>query len=323
MKTALIVGSAGQDGQLLTAELVAHGWGVLGVDLGGVTQSVPLLPPFSELDLLDRAAVDACIDGLRPTAVFYLAALHHSSEESTNDDPPRLLEKSQEVHVVGWAHVLDALARLCPDARAFYAASSHVFGEPDAAVQNETTPLRPVSIYGITKVAGVELGRFYRQRGLHVSNGFLYNHESPLRAEKFVSQRIVRGAVQAALSAAIDAPFSLELGSLSAVVDWGWAPDYVRAMRLIVESETPNDYVVSTGIPHDIADFCRLAFAAVGLDSRDYVKERSGRLGRVVPPLVGDAARLRSATAWQPSVDFAAMVQLLVEAERARLRSAS
>lgn len=314
MRTALIVGSAGQDGTILTSQLESESWEVVGVGRTTTTRTTERLPDVGAIRLEHRAELESAIRVIQPDWVFFLAAFHHSSEEAQDADTPRMLRTSLDVHVDGFASVLESLARYRPSARTFYAASSHVFGAPTSDVQDEMTAFAPTSIYGITKAAGVELARFYRRRGMHVSTGILYNHESPIRAEKFVSQRIVAGAVEAMAASARGEPYALELGSLSTVVDWGWAPDYTLAMQRIVASSTPDDYVVATGIPHSIADFCRIAFDAVGLDYIDFVRESSGRLTRQLSTLVGNPSRLKRCTGWEPTVTFAEMVRHLVNA---------
>jgi GDPmannose 4,6-dehydratase len=249
--------------------------------------------------------------------VFYLAAVHRSSSDLASDDPD-LLRRSTDVHMLGWAHVLEAFSRRHPAGRAVYAASSHVFGEPTTITQDEQSPFAPVSVYGITKAAGVQLARMYRRNGLHVSCAVLYNHESPLRAARFASMQIVVGALDAAKAHREGRAFKMRVGSLQSATDWGWAPDYVRAMRLMVEHPSGNDYVVATGTARTIADFCRIAFEEVGLRYQDFVEEQPDMLTRVTPPLQGDASRLRRATGWCPSLSFEQMVKVLVQAERRR-----
>lgn len=305
MKRALILGNAGQDGTYLSERLSADGVAVRGVDRDTV-------PP---VDLLDSAAVRALVADAQPDAVFFLPAYHHSSEDAHGALGAEVLQ-SQALHVTAWVHLLEALLAEAPGARAFYAASSHVFGEPPTPTQDEDTPFAPRTPYAITKAAGVQVGRLYRERGLHVSSGILFNHESPRRARRFVSQRIVHGAVAAAGAVAEGRDYVLELGNLSAVVDWGYAPDTVDAMVRIVGLEAPGDFVVATGVPHTPADLCRVAFDAVGLDWRRHVVERPGRVTRQVPPLVGNAKRLRLATGWAPSVTFEDMVRLMVAEAR-------
>ncbi len=300
MKRALVVGSAGQDGSYLSEQLAADGWVVTGVD-----RHTPV-----RCDLFDAAAVAALVRDVSPDAVFFLAAYHHSSEDAARPLAQELLE-SQAIHVTAWVHLLEALATQRPECRAFYAASSHVFGTPQTPTLNEASPFSPRTSYAVTKAAGVEVGRLYRARGLHVSSGFLFNHESPRRPERFVSQKIACAAVRAKEQGAA---FKLELGSLSAVVDWGYAPDYTNAMLRIVNRDVPADYVIATGVPHTPADFCKIAFEAVGLDWRQHVIEQPGRVTRQLAPLIGDATFLRRHTGWAPSISFETMVRLMVSA---------
>lgn len=320
MTIALVVGSGGQDGTILRERLVAEGIGVVGIRRDRLESFGLPHERVEAVDVLDPLSVGRLVAEVRPDEVYYLAAHHHSSEDVGSVTTSALLALSFDVHVQGFAHVLEAVERDAPNARTFYAASSHVFGEPATSPQDESTPFAPTSAYAITKVAGVELARLYRRRGMHVSAGYLFNHESPLRAERFVSTRIVRGAVDAAEHAARGERSVLELGSLSAVVDWGWAPDYVDAMRRIVRHASADDYVVATGEAHTTRDFCEVAFRCVGLEYAKHVRERGDMLTRAVPVLLGDSSRLRRATGWAPSVDFAEMVARLVWAERARRR---
>lgn len=309
MKRALIIGSAGQDGSYLSEQLAAAGWSVVGVDRA--------TPRRVALD--DATAVAALVREVAPEALFHLAAYHHSSEDAARPLGPELLE-SEALHVTAWVHLLEAVAAHAPNCRSFYAASSHVFGAPRTPLIDESHPFSPTSAYAITKAAGVEVGRLYRARGLHVSAGFLFNHESPRRPTRFVSQKIVRAAVAAAHAKGRGEAFLLELGSLSAVVDWGYAPDYTNAMLRIVTCDEPADYVIATGTPHTPADLCREAFHAVGLDWTEFVRERPGAVTRQLPALLGDASALRKATGWAPTVSFETMVRSMVIAAQQQER---
>jgi GDPmannose 4,6-dehydratase len=316
MKRAVVLGSAGQDGFFLTQQLRERGYGVVGVDVSQVTATEPSEALPAELDLCDRAAVSRFIAALEEVELlFFLAAFHHSSEETHETDVAELLKKSFALHVDSWVNVLDGLARHAPRCRSFYAASSHVFGNPVQAVQDEDTPFRPTNAYGITKAAGVEVTRYFRNRGQHTSAGILYNHESERRQAKFVSQRIAHGAAQAARAVKVGESYALELGALSAVVDWGYAPDYTRAMLDIVDHDIADDYVIASGQPHTVADFCAAAFGALGLDWRDFVVERPGRVTKQLAPLVGNATKLRG-LGWAPRVTFEEMVRAMVIAAR-------
>jgi len=186
-----------------------------------------------------------------------------------------------------------------------------MFGQPSAARQDETTPFAPRNSYAITKVAGAHTCALYRERyAVHASVGILYNHESPLRGPRFVTQRIVRGVWRAKR----DPTYRLRLGSLSAAVDWGYAPDYVDAMIRIVSQPAPSDYVVATGEPHTVRDFVEIAFGHLGLNWRVHVEEDPTLVNVTPATLVGDATKLRNQTGWRPTVNFEQMVRLLVDA---------
>jgi GDPmannose 4,6-dehydratase len=322
MRNVIIVGSEGQDGQLLYARLATESCALLGIGRRGArtnTQGVSAedTPP----DVLDRASVDSIVRAFVPDTVFYLAAFHHSSEAECAFDDAELYLRSHDVHVRGPANLLEALRRHAPRARFFYAASSHCFGEPPAALQDESTPLRPVCPYGISKTAGVQLCRMYRARhGVQASCGFLYNHESPLRPAGFLSAKIVRGVVEIARRKRD----RLVLGDLSARVDWGYAPDYIDAMIRIVRLDAADDFVVASGRAHSVGDFVSIAFAHLELDWRRYVDTDASLLTKSKPAmaLVGDSSKLRHRTDWAPSVSFADMVRLLVDAELRRTADA-
>jgi GDPmannose 4,6-dehydratase len=310
VKAALVIGSAGQDGRILRTQLRATEAAVVGADQNGVlAEGVPA--PSAELDLGDRPSVEAFLKELAPDEIYYLAAHHHSSEEATDTDVAELFRLSIEVNVTGLVHVLEAIWRVARGARLFYAASSHVFGRPLVSVQDESTPRNPINVYGITKSAGMDAVRFYRDRGLHASTGILYNHESIYRSEKFVTMRLARAAQRAVEAKRQGHIHTIEVGSLSAAVDWGYAPDYTTAMRRIVALPAAGDFVVATGEAHTVQDFAAAAFAAVGLDWREHVSERPGIVKKPGAALVGNPAKLRQSTGWAPSVTFNEMAARL------------
>lgn len=297
MARALIVGSAGQDGTLLGEHLRARGDTVTGLPRGERT----------------AGEVEQLVQDGRPDAIYYLAAYHHSSEDPPIE-PLALFERSAAVHVTQLLYFLEAIRKRAPAARLFYAASSLIFGEPAETPQTEDTPFRPICVYGITKTAGVQLCRHYRRtHGVYASVGILYNHESPLRAPKFVSKKIVRAAHEIARGTRD----RLVLGDLSAELDWGYAPDYVDAMHRILALPSPDDFVVATGEAHTVRELVELAFGQLGLDWRRHVEENRALITR--PPLrrIGDASKLAAATGWRPATSFEAMVRALVEAEAA------
>lgn len=294
---ALIVGSAGQDGTLLTAHLRDRGYVV-----HGVTR-----PSFA---IGDAVSVANLVGELQPAEIYYLAAFHHSSQDAPID-PLGLFERSVTVHVTALVHFLDAIRTRAPRARLFYAASSLIFGEVAESPQTESTPIAPTCAYGITKAAGLHICRHYRRTyGVHASTGILYNHESPLRHAKFVSKKIVTAA-RAIQRGTLD---TLVLGDLSARVDMGYAPEYVDAMHRIVALDTPDDFIVATGEHHSIQELVEEAFGELGLDWRRHVREDRALITRTAPLRVGDPSKLTRATGWRATTRFAELARILVRA---------
>jgi GDPmannose 4,6-dehydratase len=311
MRSALIIGAGGQDGRLLARLLLDRGYAVL-----GWTRTEPTATPPCECtvtDILQTAAVDAELRRFQPDEIYYLAAFHHSTEDTIEESGAEL-RRSFNVHVLGLLNVLQAMEECCQRARLFYAASSHVFGAPVAEWQNEKTPMLPNSAYGISKAAGIRCCQFYRrENGIFAATGILFNHESPLRKPSFLSQKIVRGALQARH----DPTYKLVLGDLEAKIDCGYAPDYVDAMFRILQLAEASDFVVASGEIHTVCEFAQVAFGALGLDWRRHVETDARLLNRVSHPLRGDSSKLRTATGWSPTVGFAEMVAGLVhEAEK-------
>jgi GDPmannose 4,6-dehydratase len=308
MKRVVIVGSGGQDGQLLWNRLCADGDLVVGLDLGTVQATEPLA--VGPVDILNAAEVAAAVEAVRPDEIYYLAAYHHSSESRPAGDLD-VFEKSFAVNVRGLLNFLEAMRIGAPQARLVYAASSRVFGRTAARPQDENTPMAPVCPYGISKAAGVECCRFYRDtHGLFAAAAILYNHESPQRRPEFVSQRIARGAV-AIKHGEED---RLVLGDLEATADWGWAPDTVDALVRIARHEAPEDFVVATGQARTVRQFAEAALGAAGIDPRGRLAENPSLVRRQNRILVGDAGKLWRLTGWKPTVTFREMVALLVQA---------
>lgn len=307
MKKALIIGSQGQDGSLLFELLQRENYRVIGIgrDLARSSDGAVI----NKVNILDQAQVFGLVAQVQPDEIYYLAAFHHSAEEVRAQEPSTLWKKSFDVHVTGLIHCLEAMKQHAPACRLFYAASSHVFGQTPAEPQNENTPLAPACVYGITKTAGVHCCRFYRQQhSLFASVGILYNHESHLRAEKFVSQKIIRTA--RAIRKGRES--KLVLGDLSARIDWGYAPDYVKAMRHILQLDAADDFIIATGETHSVQEFVEIVFAALGLDWHQHVEERAGMVARRKTLLRGDATKLLN-TGWKPSVNFQQMIHRLLE----------
>jgi GDPmannose 4,6-dehydratase len=307
MKRALVVGATGQDGTLLSARLLRERdveW--IGINTRGIMYEGGRRAGV--LNLGDAKAVTEFVAAQQPTHVFYLAAHHHSSQDKLDSGQAELWRRSLEVQVHGLVNFLEALRLHSPGARLFYASSSHIFGSPTEVPQRESTTHAPANVYAVTKVAGMNACRYYReQHGQFASVGILYNHESLLRSPKFLTRKIVDGAVAIKQGRAQ----KLILGDLSAEVDWGYAPDYVEAMSRILEADQPGDFIVATGQLHTVREFAELAFAELELDWSKHVEEDPALIRPQRSRLVGDATHLRTVTGWKPSVSFAEMVRLL------------
>jgi len=307
MKTAIVVGDRGQDGSLMTSRLSREGCRVVGVGRPTTGQ-----PDRSPVDISDRDAVFDLVGGLEPDEIYYLASYHHAAEEE-QPDRLTLFDRSFATHVSGLLNFLEAIRARSSRSRLVYAASSHVFGQAAAPFQDESTPLNPTAPYGITKTAGIHCCRHYREElDVFAAAAILFNHESPLRRREFVSQKIIRGAIDI-LEGRSD---RLQLGNLAARVDWGYAPDYVDAMIRICRQDEATDLVVATGVSHSVLDFVSIVFRLAGLKTEDHVVEQKDLLRKPAHPLTGDATRLRRMTGWTPSVSFEEMVTLLWRAAR-------
>ncbi|MBI2685134.1 MAG: GDP-mannose 4,6-dehydratase [Acidobacteria bacterium] len=320
-KRALITGVNGQDGSYLAEELLERGYEVF-----GLVRRVGLEAPEHRLErlvhLLDRidlraaslesyAGIFNAVAKIRPDECYHLAAASFVSYEF--DDEFSTLT----ANINGTHYLLAALKDLVPDCRFYFAGTSEMFGSAASAPQNEQTRFRPRSIYGISKVAGFELIRNYRERyGMHASSGILFNHESPRRGHEFVTRKITSGVARILAGHASE----LRLGNLDAERDWGYAKEYVKAMWLMLQQPEPDDYVIATGLLHSVRDFVRIAFQCAGLDWERYVvtDPHFFRTGESVA-LCGDASKARRILGWMPNKGFEEMVREMVEADCAAL----
>jgi GDPmannose 4,6-dehydratase len=322
MPTALITGITGQDGAYLAEFLLERGYTVCGLlrrsasaeVIGerlrrlGIIDRVHLI----DGDLIDLASVLRIVHGVQPDEIYNLAA--QSFVHASWQQP--LLTGS--VTGLGAVNMLEAVRLMRPQARFYQASSSEMFGKIQQPVQNEHTPFYPRSPYGAAKLYAHWMTVNYRESfGLHASSGILFNHESPLRGIEFVTRKISHGVARIKLGQAQE----LALGNLDARRDWGHARDYVRAMWLMLQQDTPDDYVIATGRTASIRDFCQLAFAHVGLDWQDHVRVHRELLRPAeVDVLQGDAAKAHQRLGWQPTVALEQLVAEMVEADLARCR---
>jgi GDPmannose 4,6-dehydratase len=309
MKKAIIVGCNGQDGKLLSSYLLKKNYIITGIDKGVSTCSDGSI--IASVDIKNEKEVFKLINQFKPNEIYYLAAFHHSSETAFVDNI-KLFSQSLDIHVLGLANFLEGVKRHFPRGRLFYAASSHIFGQSNNKMQNEDTAINPSCSYGITKAAGIFICRLYRSNfSIFASTGILYNHESSLRNETFISKKIIAAAVNIKRKK----QKKLIVGDLSAEIDWGYAPDYVDAMYKIINCKAADDFIVATGKKHKVVDFVKIAFQYLGLDWRQYVKEDRSIITKKNHCRVGNPKKLMEETGWRPSVKFSEMIKLLMDDE--------
>lgn len=327
MPTCLITGVTGQDGAYLSQLLLDKGYRVVGMKrrsassdvVGerlrwlGILDQVELV----DADLLDLSSLIRLIQTYQPDEIYNLAAQSFVAE-SWNQ--PLL---TGHVTGIGAANVLEAMRIARPDARFYQASSSEMYGLIQEPRQSETTPFYPRSPYAVAKLYAHWMTVNHRESfGMHASSGILFNHESPLRGIEFVTRKVSDGVARIKLGLASELP----LGNLDAMRDWGHARDYVRAMWLMLQQDTPGDFVVATGRTTSIRDLCRMAFAHAGLNYEDHVATRSDlRRPAEVDVLLGDASKARTTLGWTPTVTLEDMIAEMVDADisrhKARLRA--
>jgi GDPmannose 4,6-dehydratase len=318
MPTALITGITGQVGSYLAEHLLDLDYRVVGVtrrsstDTGSRIEHLRDRIELASGDLLDQTSLLALVDRVQPDEVYNLAA---QSFVPASFEQPVL---TGEFTALGVTRLLEAVRLAKPDARVYQASSSEMFGKVQAVPQHEATPFYPRSPYGVSKLYGHWITVNYRESyGLHASCGIFFNHESPRRGLEFVTRKISYGVARIKLG--VDR--ELRLGNLEARRDWGFAGDYVRAMRLMLQQPEPSDYVVATGETHSVRDFCEAAFAVVGLEWEDFVVgDPAFYRPAEVDLLVGDASRARRELGWAPNIGFLKLVTMMVEADVALVR---
>ncbi len=317
-KRALITGVTGQDGSYLAEFLLAKGYEVAGLvrrssspnheRIDHLLDRVTLIPG----DLLDQTSLMAALNDFQPDEVYNLAA---QSFVQTSFTQPVL---TGETTALGVTRLLDAIRMVNPEIRFYQASSSEMFGQAQEVPQVETTPFHPRSPYGVAKVYGHWITINYRESyDLYACSGILFNHESPRRGLEFVTRKITNAVAQIALGQAD----SLALGNLDAQRDWGFAGDYVEAMWLMLQQDTPEDFVICTGETHSVREFLEVAFGRVNLSYQDYVTidERFFRPAEV-DLLVGDASLAKEKLGWTPKTDFTTLVTDMVDADLALLK---
>jgi len=317
-KRALITGITGQDGSYLAEYLLELGYEVIGMIRRSSTVNFERIRhiqddiTFATADLLDEVSLINMLREHRPSEVYNLAA---QSFVQTSFSQPVF---TGEVTGLGVTRMLDAIRVVDPGIRFYQASSSEMFGKVQAVPQSESTPFYPRSPYGVAKLYGHWITVNYRESyDMYACSGILFNHESPRRGLEFVTRKITNGVARIKLG--IDK--ELRLGNLDAKRDWGFAKDYVRAMYLMLQQATPDDYVVSTGETYSVRRFCEIAFGHVGLDYSNYVviDERFYRPAEV-DLLVGDPSKAKQQLGWSRDVSFEQLVTMMVDADLALIK---
>jgi GDPmannose 4,6-dehydratase len=314
-KRALITGITGQDGSYLAELLLSKGYEVHGLVRRVVLEAPEhrlsrILPVLEQIhlhpgSLESYAGIHRAVSEITPDECYHLAA--QSFVSYSFDDEFSTLN----VNINGTHHLLGAIKTMAPACRFYFAGSSEMFGRAEEVPQNERTRFHPRSVYGITKAAGFELTRNYRESsGIHASSGITFNHESPRRGYEFVTRKISSGVARIVSGKAQ----TLRLGNLDACRDWGHAREYVEAMWLMLQQDEPDDYVIATGKSHSVRDFAELAFSIVGLDYRKHVvSDPSLFRPSEMNQLIGDSSKAKRVLGWQPETEFSDLVREMVE----------
>ena len=314
-KRALITGIAGQDGSYLSEHLLNEGYEVHGIIRRQSTaeNQESRLEHVSDKvntyygDLTDVPSLIRIMRDVQPTHIFNLGAMSHV--RISFDVPSYTIQTNG----LGVLNILDIYKEFAPEARFYQASSSEMFGNSvdDDGFQRESTPLNPVSPYGCAKVIAYNLVRHYRNAyNLHACNGILFNHESPRRGSNFVTNKVVKAAVQIKLGM-LD---KLEMGNMDSYRDWGHSKDYTRGMMDIINHDTPDDFVLSTMETHSVRDLCQVVFDHLDLDYNDYVVQNPKYMRpEELKYLKGDSTKARTVLGWEPEYTFESMMHEMVD----------
>lgn len=314
-KVALLTGISGQDGSYLAEYLLSLGYEVHGIvrrnstpehqesRIDHITDKVKTYYG----DLTDAGSLERIMKEVMPDEIYNLGAQSHVR---ISFDVP---EYTSQANAIGAQKMLEAYRKICPDAKFYQASSSEMFGNSvdDDKFQRETTPMKPVSPYGCSKLFAYSLCRNYRHSyKLHICNGILFNHESPRRGSNFVTNKVVKGAVRIKLGL----QDKLVMGNLDSYRDWGHSKDYVRAMHMILNHDVADDFVVSTGEAHSVRDLCKYVFSKLDMNYEDYVVQDPKFLRpEELDYLRGDCSKLKKTFNWEPEYNFESLIDDMID----------
>jgi GDPmannose 4,6-dehydratase len=315
-RRALITGITGQDGSYLAEFLLQQGYTVVGMVRRSSAESFDRIThlldriTLQQADLLDQESLIRLIREVRPHEIYNLAS---QSFVSTSWEQAVL---TAEFTAVGVTRLLEAVRLVDPGIRFYQASTSEMFGKAQEVPQHEQTPFYPRSPYGVAKLYGYWITVNYRENyGLFACSGILFNHESPRRGKEFVSRKITDGVARIKRGLAAE----LKLGNLEAQRDWGYAGDYVKAMWLMLQQQSPDDYVIATGETHSVRELVQIAFARAGLDWRGHVVEDPALTRPAeVNLLQGDASKAKRVLGWGPEVGFREVIEMMMDADLER-----
>ena len=312
-KRALITGITGQDGSYLAELLLAQDYEVYGLIRRTSTLNFERIRHIQDQitlvsgDMHDQTSLTRALSSIQPREVYNLAA---QSFVPTSWDQPVF---TGDITALGVTRMLEAILTVNPEIRFYQASSSEMFGKVQEVPQKETTPFYPRSPYGVAKVYGHWITVNYRESyGLHATSGILFNHESPRRGLEFVTRKVTNHVAKIKLGLTHE----LRMGNYESQRDWGFAGDYVRAMWLMLQQDTPDDYVIATGTTHSVERLLEVAFSCMDLDWKNYtVQDEKFMRPAEVDLLVGDPSKAGNVLGWEPQVTFEELVQMMVEAD--------
>lgn len=301
MRKALIIGSEGQDGRLLNLLLTTKGY-----EVWGIGRQISHSTNYLSFDLAtdNFSIIEDLIVKQKPNEIYYVAAFHQSSQEDNNARNFDFIERSINVNQTGFMRIMEICRKHHPEVKIMYTSSSLIFSGAKKQIQNEDTPHESRCIYSVSKCAAMEAAKFYRANyNLFVSIGIMYNHESVFRKDYFLSKKIINETKKLVENKVT----SITIGDLSAITDWGYAPDYVEAMWHILQLNKSDEYIISSGKGHKVGDWFEVLFKYLNKDWKQFVKEDPSFIIRKKPVLIGDNSKLL-ATGWKPKVNFEEMV---------------